>query len=451
MSQPPDAAGPDGPAAVPHAHAHGLAEHDLDVDPHTRRLLSRVAVVLAVATALGAILLWPRESPSERLTLTGLTGTFYDAAILEIDVDRPCAGPGLADEEPLFGDDQGGAALTCPVAELEVLQGPDRGSRLQLDLPGGLQNAGFEAGDKVVLSYTEQAQPGFEYAFADRQRKPVLFWFAVAFALVVLALGRLRGLAALLGLGASLVVLLSFILPAILDGRSPVSVALVGSAAIAFLALYLAHGPGPATTVALLGTLCSLALTAVLALAAVSLAGLTGFASEEAMIVQLAESRIDLSGLVLAGVVIGALGAVDDMTVTQVAAVSELHRANPTMGRLPLYAAALRIGRDHVASTVNTLALAYAGASIPVLLLFLLSRQSLGTVANGEVMATEIIRTLAGSIGLVSSVPITTWLAVRVIPTGPAGAAASAPAAPRWRKRAGKAADTADAWPGDDE
>jgi uncharacterized membrane protein len=127
----------------------------------------------------------------------------------------------------------------------------------------------------------------------------------------------------------------------------------------------------------------------------------------------LAESQIDLAGLVLAGIVIGALGAIDDMTVTQVAAVAELHEANPDLGRGGLYLAAFRIGRDHVASTVNTLALAYAGASIPLFLLLVLSRQSLGSVVNGEVVATEVVRTLVGSIGLVSSVPLTTWLAVR--------------------------------------
>ena len=276
----------------------------------------------------------------------------------------------------------------------------------------------FAQGDKVVLSYTEEAEHDFRYAFADRQRKPVLFWLAAAFAAVVVLLGRLRGFAALAGLAASAAVLLSFVLPAILDGRSPVLVAVVGSSAIAFLALYLAHGLRPSTTVALFGTMASLGLTVALAALVTRVAALSGYVSEEATLVQLADARIDPAGLVLAGVVIGALGAIDDMTVTQVAAVNELHAANPELDRRRLYRSALRIGRDHVASTVNTLALAYAGASLPLLLLFLLSRQSLGTVANGEVVATEVIRTLVGSIGLVCSVPITTWLAIRVLPGG---------------------------------
>jgi uncharacterized membrane protein len=218
-------------------------------------------------------------------------------------------------------------------------------------------------------------------------------------------------------------VLLWFALPAILDGRNPLAVAVVGSAAIAFLALYLAHGFTTMTTVALLGTIGALALTAGLASAAVELAELTGFASEEAVVVQIGAARIDLAGIILGGVVIGALGAIDDMTVTQASAVWELRAANPRTSRRALVAAGLRIGRDHVASTVNTLALAYAGASMPVLLLLVLSRQPLTSVVSGEVLATEIVRTLVGSIGLVAAVPLTTWLAAAAVPASARAAA----------------------------
>src|SRR5918996_104069 len=246
--------------------------------------------------------------------------------------------------------------------------------------------------------------------------KRILFGLAIAFALTVVALGRLRGLTALAGLAVSIGVLLWFVLPAVLDGRNPLAVAVVGSAAIAFLALYLAHGFTTMNTVALLGTLGALALTAGLSSAAVELARLSGFASEEAVVVQIGAARIDLAGIILGGVVIGALGAIDDMTVTQASAVWELRAANPRTSRRSLAAAGLRIGRDHVASTVNTLALAYAGASMPVLLLLVLSRQPLTGVISGEVLATEIIRTLVGSIGLVAAVPLTTWLAAALVP-----------------------------------
>jgi len=250
----------------------------------------------------------------------------------------------------------------------------------------------------------------------------VLLWLAVIFAVAVVALGRLRGVAALVGLAASIVVLLTFVLPAILDGRSPVLVAVFGASAIAYLALYLANGFNTRTTVALLGTLAALALTVLLASVFTSLAQISGFASEEALLVKIGERGLDLSGLVLGGMVIGALGALDDMTVTQAAAVWELRSANPQLPRSSIFRSAMRIGRDHVASTVNTLALAYAGATLPLLILFVQSRQSLGTVANSETVATEILSALVGSIGIVASVPVTTWLAARVVSEGgPAG------------------------------
>lgn len=193
-------------------------------------------------------------------------------------------------------------------------------------------------------------------------------------------------------------------------------VAVVGAAAIAYLALYLAHGFSLMTTVALLGTLASLALTALLSSLAVQAARVTGFTTEEALLLTLVPGQLDLRGLILGGVVLGALGAIDDVTVTQASAVWELRAAAPEMSRPRLFRAALRIGRDHIASTVNTLVLAYAGASMPLLVLFVLSRQSLGTIANSELVATEILRTLVGSIGLVASVPVTTWLAAALVP-----------------------------------
>jgi uncharacterized membrane protein len=271
-----------------------------------------------------------------------------------------------------------------------------------------------------VLGRQENAQPGFEYTYVDRQRREPLFWLAGLFAIAVLALGRLRGAASLVGLGASFTVLLAFVVPAILDGRNPMAVSLIGASAIAYLALYLAHGFTRRTTIALLGTLGGLCTTAVLAGAFQGLIHLTGFASEEARFLQAVGAQVNFSGLMLGGVIIGALGAIDDITVTQASAIWELNAANPDLPRARLFRSGMRIGRDHVASTVNTLALAYVGASMPVLLLFVLTNQSLGTVANGEIVATEIFRTLVGSIGLIASVPITTLLATRFVgDTGP--------------------------------
>jgi uncharacterized membrane protein len=239
------------------------------------------------------------------------------------------------------------------------------------------------------------------------------------FALAVIGLGRLRGLAALAGLAASVVIIVVFIAPAILAGRSPVLVAAVGGSAIALLALYLAHGWRPLTHVAAIGTFASLALTLALSTGVASVARFSGFGSEEALFLTFVEG-VQISGLILAGAVLGAIGALDDVTVTQASTVFELRRVSPSADRATLIRSGLTVGRDHIASTVNTLLLAYAGASLPLLLLFTLSELPLGFVANSEVVAVEIFRTLVGSIGLVASVPLTTWLAARIA-TGPPG------------------------------
>jgi uncharacterized membrane protein len=370
-----------------------------------RRGLVLAACGLALVTLVAMVVLRPTgENRPDRETL-GVTNDFYDARVAAIE-EVEC--PGAVQEGAI-----------CATVTFELLEGPDAGREVTQEFYDLGVSVRLEVGAKVVMAYTEGVDPAFEYSFADQQRKPVLVWLAVAFAVVVVLLGRWRGVAALGGLVGSLAVLLWFILPAILDGRSPLMVAIVGSIAIAFLALYVAHGFTTMTTIALLGTVASLLLTAVLAVVVVDAAAFSGFASEEAGFLQLGAAQIDVRGLVLAGIVIGALGAIDDMTVTQASAVWELHVANPEYGTRHLYRSAMQIGRDHVASTVNTLFLAYAGASLPLMLLFVIGEQALGSVANFEVVAVEIVRTLVGSIGLVAAVPLTTWLASVVAPRSP--------------------------------
>jgi uncharacterized membrane protein len=253
------------------------------------------------------------------------------------------------------------------------------------------------------------------YTFADFQRSRPLLLLAALFVGAVVALGRWNGFRALGGLVLSLIVLVKFVLPSILDGNNAIAVSLVGASLVMLAALYLAHGFNDRTTTAVVGTMFSLALTGLLAFVFVRFSRITGLADEDARILQLAADQVSLEGLVLGGIIIGTLGVLDDVTVTQVSAVWELHQANPTLGVRGLYRAALRIGRDHIASTVNTLVLAYAGASLPLLILFVEVQRGLGDVLTGETVATEVVRTLVGSIGLVASVPITTILAAVVV------------------------------------
>ncbi len=300
-----------------------------------------------------------------------------------------------------------------------LVEGPSPGTLVPQEFEILATTPAFTPDETVLLNYLPDAPPTLQYQFADRDRRMLLAVVAIAFAVAVVWLGRLRGLAALAGLAASVAVLIWFIVPAILEGSNPVLVASVGASAIAFLALYLAHGFTKLTHVALIGTFSALALTVALSALTVALASFSGFAGEESFYLTLV-GDLDVRGLLLAGIVLGTLGALDDVTVTQASAVWELKAANPAMPVDALFSSGLKVGRDHIASTVNTLLLAYAGASMPLLLLFALSGQPLGVVANSEVVATEIVRTLVGSMGLVAAVPVTTWLAARFA-DGPRG------------------------------
>ena len=448
--------------------------------PPSRRVdgVTVAVVVLGLLTLVG--LAWLRPTGASRdealaLSAIGLPSEFHAAEVVAVE-DAPC--PGVPDQRCLTASFElsagpdigyvfeqsfpaGGTAPSLTVGEeailsyvspnatvtdatvapcefdttqdcrtLSLLIGVDPPTVVDYQLFPGDIAGGLTIGDAAIVDVfmtEDEAEilsvsapdPARQYQLADLQRRGTLLWLALLFAAVVVALGRLRGFAALGGLAGSVMLLLVFILPAILDGRSPVLVAVVGAAAIAYLALYLAHGFNRMTSVALLGTLAALALTAVLSSIVVDAAAFTGLVTEETTLLTLFEN-VDVRGLVLAGIVLGAAGAIDDVTVTQASAVWELKAANPSLGVAELFRRGLRIGRDHIASTVNTLLLAYAGAALPLMVLFVMSRQSLGTVANSEIVAVEIARTLVGSIGLVAAVPFTTWLAARVADGSPA-------------------------------
>lgn len=381
-------------------HAHGRDENY--VTAQTRRVLASIAIVLALLTAGALVLLLPDSpAPSSREL-----GQLFDGRIEAIE-RQSCPG---AESDPNAPD--------CVFGKVRMLAGPDEGSVVAIEIPTGSGSIAVGVDDRIVLSYydnPEAVAADVRYQLADRDRKPALLWLALAFALAVIVLGRLRGLAALAALGATLVILVGFVMPAILAGRSPLLVAVVGAAAIAYVALYASHGFGTKTTVALLGTLASLGLAAGIGTLFTALTQLTGRASEDATVLSVVGPQVDFVGIFLAGLIIGALGAIDDVTVTQASAVWELRAANERLSRRDLLRAAMRVGRDHVGSTVNTLVLAYAGSSMTLLLLFALADQNLAQIANGEVVAVEIVRALAGSIALVASVPITSWLASRAV------------------------------------
>ena len=277
----------------------------------------------------------------------------------------------------------------------------------------------FDEGDEIYVNEVRTADGAVIYSFSDFQRGTPLLLLAGIFVVAVLLLARWKGLGAIGGLVASLLVLIVFMLPALLRGNNAVAVALVGSSVIAFIALYLAHGINISTTVALLSTFASLCVIGLLSWVFVAASNFTGFTEDSSFVLSALGVQVDARGLLLAGIVIGSLGVLDDVTVTQVSAVWELRQLQPSATRGEIYRSAVNIGRDHISSTVNTLFLTYAGAALPLMLLFAVAGQSVGAVSTSEVVATEIVRSLVGSIGLVASVPISTWLAARVLAVQP--------------------------------
>ncbi len=370
-----------------------------------RVVVAAVLAPIVVATLVGLVALWPRGDGPARTGL-GLEQQLARGTVATV-TDQPCPGQaeataGKAGEEP----------ASCRTALVRIEEGPGRGKAIRAPAPQGAGAPELVTGDRVVLTYEPRAPVASRYQITDFQRGQPLALLAIVFAVAVVAFARWRGLAALGGLVVSFAVLLGFVLPAILAGSPPVLVAVVGAAVIMLAVLYLTHGISVRTSVAVIGTMSSLALTGALGLLFTATAKFTGLAGEEAATVGAVYTGVDVRGLLLAGIVIGSLGVLDDVTVTQAATVTELSRADPGMSKLDVYRAAARVGREHVASTVNTLVLAYAGASLPLLLLFSAGGRSVRDLVTNEAVAQEVVRSAVGSIGIVAAVPITTALAV---------------------------------------
>jgi uncharacterized membrane protein len=297
-----------------------------------------------------------------------------------------------------------------------LTSGARKGTSVTVDVDPTIERSGIAPGDELRLArYPTEAGSPPAYTFVDFVRSAPLVWLALAFAILVIAVARFRGLAALVGLALSFAVLIKFTLPALLSGEDPLAVALVSSAAIMFVVLYLAHGVSIRTTTALIGTLFGLGASAALGTWAVGAAHLTGVGSEDDLILTAVAGQVRLSGLLLAGIVVASLGILNDVTVTQASAVWELRALDPTASPRRLFAGAMRIGRDHIASTVYTIVFAYAGAALPVLMLINLSNRPVTQILTGEALGEEIVRTLVGSIGLVLSVPLTTVVGVVLV------------------------------------
>ena len=372
------------------------------------RLLVAIVVLAGVLALSGIALLWPGGLDLGTPDQEPLVG----ARVLDVEVIEQ-AGPS-ASLSPL---DASGLILL----EVEILEGESAGTVLVLDLPAeGYPE--FRVGDVVELIASDIPGQGTTWFVTDVRRLGALGWLMLAFVGGVLMVGRWRGLRALAGLAISLWVVIGFMVPAILSGSSPPVVALVGGTAILLVTLYLSHGLNPMTTAAAVGTLGALVVTVVIALVAIDGTRITGFASEDAVFARFAIGELDLRGLVLAGLIVAALGVLDDVTVSQASTVFAVHEADPSQSFAQLVARGMRVGRDHIASVVNTLFLAYAGASLGLLVLFTTSGLPVRELVNTELVAVELVKTMVGSLGLLAAVPLTTVIAAAsVAGTEPAG------------------------------
>jgi uncharacterized membrane protein len=366
-----------------------------------RRYVLPVAIAAALALATAGPMRGAPPAPAR--TSATPTDEFLRAVVIRV----------LGEERRVIGE----TPEPVQVVVARVRAGAASEVRAEYSPPPGTERTALlRPGDRIIITRLSDA-PNAPYAVVDRDRlAPLLIIFAL-FVAGAVYFSRIRGFTSVIGLMITIVVLARFVVPGILGGGNPLTVSLAGALVIALVSIYLAHGFSRRTSVALLGTLITLALSAVLAIVFVRLAWLSGSGSEEAMYLALGPAAaVNLRGLLLGGIILGALGVLDDITTGQAAAVDEISKANPALPPAELYRRGLSVGQEHITSLVNTLVLAYAGASLPLFLLFTVyADQPFWVTINSEFLAEEIVRTLVGSLTLILAVPITTLLAARLL------------------------------------
>ncbi|MGQ9490240.1 MAG: YibE/F family protein [Anaerolineae bacterium] len=328
------------------------------------------------------------------------TGETLEGRIVEV----------LAEEELLVAEQ----AQPVQRVLVEITRGSLKGQRIEM-LHGQAttltENTRVRPGDRVLLEH-DAGPDGELFYITDFVRWPALLGLTLLFAVAAVAIGGWVGLRALVSMGMSVVAITGFIIPGIMSGHDPLLVCTVGSLLLMTASLYLVYGWTWKTHTALAGLTISLAVTALLAVLFADLGHLAGLGSEEAgFLAHLGQIKINLRGVLLGGIVVGAVGILDDVTIGQASATFELRRANPQLRWTQLFRHSMVIGRDHIASMINTLLLAYVGASLPLFLLMASLHIPLGQTLNREFIAEEIVRTLVGSLGLILAVPMTSLLA----------------------------------------
>ena len=409
-------------------HAREPGEAAVRVGRWPRLLLLGPLAVVAVVVVLGLVTLWPDGDAVDDLRdgaqFAAPGVTFPDAAVTAV---QPAC-PTSADP---YGDGTSGrhGRSSCGTVTARVTSGADEGKQVSLQVTPQVSASGLRAGDEIQLLRTP-AEQGVKptYSYWTTERAPALGWLALAFVVLVLLVARLRGLMAIIGLGVSALVISQFVLPALLAGGPGTRIALCGSAAILYVVLYSTHGVSLRTSAALAGTLIGIGLTAAIGWYAVGASRLTGVTDETGGILTSLVGDVDFHDLLMCGIIIAGLGVLNDVTITQASSVWELRAASPDQPRRSVFAAAMRIGRDHIASAIYTIVFAYAGSAIVVLMLLTLYDRPLLDLLSAEEITEEVVRTLASVMGLVAAVPLTTAIAALV--ASPAAARTPEPPQP---------------------
>lgn len=374
------------------------------------RLMIITLIPIAVWTLGALIIMWPGNISghvTKNISTYSVEGLTVQTARISQVAEINCDGVPGSTSAP-------GADQTCGKATVEMLDGPETGQTIEeITLKASDYGSGVKPGQKVKLFRIPMEGMPAQYQFSEFERGVPLWVFTLLFVVAVVAVARLRGFMAIVGLGWAFFIMVYFMFPALVSGSNPIVVGLVGGSAIMFVVLYAAHGFSARTTTALLGTLFGLITAAILGWIATEWAHLTGVASEDDMILSAAAPDLQMTSVVLCGIMLAGLGVLNDVTITQASAVWELAGSDPDGKRL--FSRAMRIGRDHIASTVYTIAFATAGASLGTLLLLSIYQRPLFETLAQEQFSAEIIRTIVGSIGLVAAVPLTTAIGVAVV------------------------------------
>ena len=416
------------------AHSHGswFSRDDLRTAQGPRRAVLVILALLAVATIVGLIMLWPNQAKVEHAAAGApqvAKDVTFPVATIEA-IQNSCPGyfaSGTA--EHLSGP---GDSRACQLAKVRVDSGTARGTAVTLPVLWPYSKVGLGVGDQVKLMQTPThggltaqsdaqngqiaAGNGSSFQVYGVVRNQPILWWVIAFVVAVIAVGALRGALALVALGFAGATIGVFTLPALISGSPGLAVGVFSAAAIMFVVIYLAHGLSIRSSVALLGTLAGVALTATVAQLMVVTTHLTGVPDDTTSNISSVTAAIDFRGLLTCAIIIAGLGALNDITVTQASAVWELRAASPTMSRRQLFASAMRIGRDHIASTIYTIVFAYVGTALAVLVGIYLYKRSMFDLLSYDDIATEVVRTLCSSIGLILAMPITTALAILLLP-----------------------------------